>query len=220
MINGVKAMKTLEKGQDKIQKICTALREETLEPAHKEAQRIIDAARLEAEQIVIAAKKSADQLHQEAKASIEQERNVFQSSLQLGAKQALEALRQSLEKNFFNTQLSSLLDKNAADPQLVATLINAIALAVQKEGLNADLSLIIPKSIEPRRINELLLQDAVKGLKDGGIINGTFAAGAQVKIKGKNLTIDISDAALKELLSGYIVRKDFRKMLFDAPGAN
>ena len=37
-------MKTLEKGQDKIQKICAILRDQTLEPAQKEAQEIIERA--------------------------------------------------------------------------------------------------------------------------------------------------------------------------------
>lgn len=209
------AMKTLDKGQDKIKRICSVLREETLEPAEKEAQQIIAGAKAEAESIVAEGKASAEKLLQDARAAIEQERNVFNGSLQQAAKQSLESLRQSIERAFFNTQLSSIIEGNAADPQLVATLINAIAKALEKEGLSADLTALVPKTVEPRRVNELLMQDALKRLRGGGVAIGSFAAGAQVKVSGKNLTIDISEGALKELLSTYVVRKDFRKMIFD-----
>ena len=210
------AMKTLDKGQEKIKKICSVLREETLEPAEKEAQEIIDEARKQAERIIAEAQKSAEKLHLTAKAAIEKEQNVFQASLQQASKQSLEALRQSIEDRFFNSQLSSIITKNASDPQLVASLINAIVKALEKEGLNADLTALIPKSISPRQVNELILKDIINMLKDGSVKVGNFSGGAQVKLYNKALTIDISEDALKELLAGYVVRKDFRKIVFEA----
>jgi V/A-type H+-transporting ATPase subunit E len=42
---------------------------------------------------------------------------------------------------------------------------------------------------------------------------GSFKGGAQLQWHDRKLTLDMSDDALKELLSTY-VRKDFRKMLF------
>ncbi len=51
-------MKTLDKGKDRVEKIVKVLREETLEPAKEEAQRIIDEAKAEAERIVKAAERA------------------------------------------------------------------------------------------------------------------------------------------------------------------
>lgn len=208
-------MKTLEKGQEKIQKICSVLREETLEPAQQEAREIIDAAHKQAEAIIAAAEKSAEKLHLAAKESIHKEHNVFQASLLQASKQSLEALRQSIEARFFNTQLSAIIEKNAAEPQLVANLINAIAKALEKEGLAADLTALIPKNIAPRQVNELLLKEVLEVLKDKSVKIGSISAGAQVKLHNRNLTIDISEDALKELLASYVVRKDFRKLIFE-----
>ena len=53
-------MRSLEKGRDKIQKICDKLRHETLEPAIEESQQLLVEARKKAESIV------ADAEHGEA----------------------------------------------------------------------------------------------------------------------------------------------------------
>ena len=208
-------MKTLEKAQDKIKKICDVIRDETLEPAKKEASQIIFEAQKQAEQIIAEAQKSAEQLHAEARKSIEQEKSVFQASVEQASRQSLESLRQSIENKLFSTHLTSIIEKSSSDPHLVANLINAIVKALEKDGLTADLTAIIPKTIAPRAVNELLLADVLNTLKDKSVTVGTIAGGAQVKLNKKQMTIDISEHALKELLSSYVIRKDFRKMIFE-----
>lgn len=206
-------MKTLEKGREKIKNICAVLRDETLEPAQKEAARIIEEAQQQAERILSEAQKAADTMHANAKAAIEQEYNVFQSTLQQAAKQGIESLRQSVENKFFNENLEQLIEKNAADPQLIAHLINAIVKAVEKDGLATDLTALVGKTINPRQLNELLLQEVLKRLKGQTVEVGDFHAGIQLKLRDKKVTIDISESALKELLATHIARKDFRKMI-------
>lgn len=208
-------MKTLEKGQEKIQKICDVLRNETLEPAKKEAQEIIRNAHNQSKSIIEEARNAAQKLHQEAKQQIEQEKTSFQSSLIQASKQALESLRQGVEHLFFHEHLAALIEKGSADPQLMSQLINAVVKAIDKEGLNADLSAVVSKNIDPKKVNEALVTEVVKQLKGGGVQLGGFAAGVQVKLNDKRMTIDISENALRELLSNYVIRKDFRKLVFD-----
>lgn len=207
-------MKTLEKGQDKISQICSVLRDETLEPAKKQAEEIIREARRQSEEIIAEAQRAADKLLENARAAIDQESKVFQSSMQQAVRQSLEALRQSIENKFFNEQLASEIELGSRSPELVAKLINAIVKALEKEGLSADLTAIIPNSVLPKEVNDLLLQDVLKMLKEKSVVVGNFAGGAKVKINKKQMTIDITEDALRELLASYIVRKDFRKMLF------
>jgi len=209
-------MKTLEKGQDKIQKICSVLREETLEPAQKEAEKIISEAKKQAEQILYEAQKSAQQMHENAKKSIEHEHNAFQSSLVQAARQSLETLRHDVEEKFFNANLLSVIEKGAADPQLVANLINVIVKTLEKEGLAADLTALIPKSITPGQVNALLLKEVLISLQKHSVEIGKFAGGACVKLNNKKLTLDVTGEALKELLATYVVRKDFRKTVFES----
>lgn len=208
-------MKTLEKGEEKIQRICDVLREETLAPAQKQAEEIIRDAHNQAKLIIEEAKNGAQKLHLAARQEIEQEKTAFQSSLLQASRQALESLRQSVEHLFFHDHLAVLIEKGTADPQLMGNLVNTIVESIEKEGLSADLSALVSKNIDPRKVNETLLADVVKQLKAGGVQLGGFAAGVQVKLVDKKMTIDISENALRDLLSGYIIRKDFRKLVFD-----
>jgi V/A-type H+-transporting ATPase subunit E len=197
-------MRSLEKGQDKIQKICDNLRRKTLEPAEQEAQRILEEARKKAENIVAEAERQVEQMHKQARGQIEQERNVFQSALQQAAKQTVEGLRQEIEHKLFNEELQNILEKQLGDPKIVAELINGIVKAIEKDGL---------VSIED--VNALLLENVRRRLKAKPLEIGSFAGGAQVKLHGKKMTVDLSDHAIKELLANYM-RKDFRKLIFSS----
>jgi V/A-type H+-transporting ATPase subunit E len=208
-------MRSLEKGQDKIQKICDKLRRETLEPAEQEAQRILEEARKKADAIRAEAEFHAEQLLKQARGQIEQERNVFHSALQQAAKQTIEGLRQEIEHKLFNEELQNILEKQLADPKIIAELINGIVKAIEKEGLTTDLTAVIPRLISPDDVNALLIENVRKRLKGKPLEIGTFAGGAQVKLHGKKMTIDLSDQAVKELLAQYI-RKDFRKLIFSS----
>ena len=206
-------MRSLEKGQDKIQKICDRLRRETLEPAEEEAQHILKDARKKADSIKAEAEHHAEQLVKQAKGQIEQERNVFHSSLQQAAKQTIEGLRQEIEHKLFNEELQQLLENQLTDPKIVADIINGIIRAIEKEGLSTDLTAVVPRLVSPDDISSLLLEGVRKRLKGKVLEVGGFAGGAQVKLLGKKLTIDLSDQAIKELLANYM-RKDFRKLIF------
>jgi len=206
-------MKSLEKSQDRIQQICAELRKDTLEPAKNEADRIIAEAHNRGREIIVGAEKEADKLKESAKCAIEQEHNVFQSSLSQGIKQGLESLRQEIEHKLFNEQLSAAVNQGTADPQIIAKLINSIVAAIDKEGISADLSAIVPKTVSAASVNSLLIEGVLKKLKEKGVQIGSFEGGAKIQLHDKQLTIDISDGALKELLAGYI-RKDFRKIIF------
>lgn len=206
-------MKTLETGQDKIQKICDKIRRETLEPAQIEAQNVIADAKNQSEEIIKEAERHAEQILKQARQQIEQERHVFHSSLQQAAKQAVEALRQEVEHELFNAELEHILAQQFSNPDLIAQLINGIVKALEKEGISADLSVVIPQTVSAQDVAALLLGSVQQRLIERPLELGNFAGGAQVKIQGKGMKIDLSDQALKELLANY-TRKDFREYLF------
>jgi len=205
--------KALEKGEDKIQKICDSLRRETLEPAKEEAKKIVEEAKEQAERIVADARSQAEKHHAATKEAIEQERQVFYSSLEQAAKQSLEELRQAIEKKLFNEELNAVLQKHTADPKVIASIITSMITAIEKEGISADLSAVIPDAASPEEINSLLGNGILSKLRENAVSLGEFAGGAQVKMHDKKMSLEMTDAALMELLSRY-VRKDFRKFLF------
>jgi len=206
-------MKTLDKGQDKIQKICDALRSEALQPAREQADQILEEAHRQAEQLIAEAKEASAKMMADAHQAIVQQRNVFSSSLEQAAKQTLELLKQNVEQKLFHEGLDRLLEEKMADPMLIARLVDAMVVALEKEGLSTDFLAIIPKKIGAQEIVCLLLQEVVELLRMGPLPIGDFSGGAQIKLNDKKLTLDISDRALSELLKSY-VRKDFRKLIF------
>ncbi len=207
-------MKTLEKGGDKIQKICTALREETIVPAQEEAQRIVQEAQQERERIIRQAEQEAKALMANTRKQIEQERKVFETSLRQAARQSVEQLKQEIERQLFNKELHALVEKGSKAPDVVAKLIDAIVGALAKDGLDANLKALVPKTVKPAEVNALLAESILKKLSEGTVQVGTIAGGAQIRLSGKQMTLDISDEALCELLTGFL-REDFRKLFFD-----
>ena len=206
-------MKTLEQGQDKIQKICNVLRQETLEPAKEEAERILEEARAQADQIRQEAKEEAEGIIATAQQKSEQEKNVFHSSLDQASRQSVETLRQTVENQFFNEELDAVLIKELTKPSTIADLINAVVSSIEKEGITANLSVAIPKAVDPKEVAALLLDRVTKRLAKGDLDLEPFSGGAKVKLIDEKMTLEITEDALKEVLARY-VRKSFRELLF------
>ncbi len=208
-------MKGTESGKDKVKKICDILRRETLEPAGMEAEQIIRAAKEQADQIVAAAHQEVEKIHREALQDIELQRNVFQSSLGQACKQAVAALKQGIEEKLFNQELGRLMTKHMQDPKVLAQMITAVVKGIEKEGIEADLSVYIPAATPARAVNMLLAHEILEKLKEKSVLVGPLTGGIEIKLLKENMTIDISDAALKELVANYI-RKDFRELIFES----
>lgn len=206
-------MKTLETGQEKVQKICDLLRKETLEPAKQEAQSIIAEAKKEAERIHREAQHQGEKLIAETRRGLEQERNVFHSSLMQAAKQSLETLRQAIEHELFDKELHQLVVQQTTDPHVIAKLIDCIVKAIEKEGLATDISAIIPAAVSVKEVNALLASQTLHHLKDKSVTLGEISGGVKIRLENKKMTLDISNDEIESLLKRHL-RKDFRTRLF------
>lgn len=206
-------METLETGKDRVKKICEVLKRETLEPAIREAEEIVINARAEAEKIVDKAKKKAAKMVEDAQKEIDRRQNVFQASLSQACRQAIDMLKQQIEEKLFNPKLSEIIARPMSDPKVIAQLITTIVKSIEKEGINSDLSVVIPAAIPAREINDLLAKEILEKLKEKSVVLGPIKGGVEVKLHKDKITIDMTDKALKELVAGYI-RKDFRDLLY------
>jgi len=206
-------MKGLETGKDKVKKICDVLRHETIEPAKQEAREIVDNAQREADEIIQAAKREASKILHEAQMEIQKQKNVFEASLKQASRQAVEILKSDIENKLFHPELTKLLTKPLQDPHVIAKLINTVITSLQKEGVDANLSVYIPASIPARAVNELLTSAILEKLKEKSVLIGELSGGIEVKLHKENITIEISETTLKEILAQFI-RKDFRELFF------
>lgn len=206
-------MKSVDTGKEKVKKICEVLRKETIDPAKKEGDQIIAKARNEGEKIVINAKHEVARLLDDAKKKIEEERNVFQASINLACKKSVDTLKQEIEKSLFNPQLRAFVGERTKDPKVVAELITAIIKGIDKEGIDGDLRALVSKAVNVEAVNKELSKGILEQLESKSVELGEIEGGAQVKIVNRNLTIDMSDDALKSLLASF-VRDDFRSVIF------
>lgn len=208
-------MKGTESGKDKVKKICDILRRDTLEPAQQEAEAVVQSAHDSAAKIVAEAHREAERIREEARQDIQRQKNVFHSSLNQACKQALESLKQMIEGRLLNKELGALIGKKTQDPKVLANLIEAVVKAIQEKGIEADLSAYVPAKVPARDVNHLLAEEVLHQLKEKSVLIGTMGGGIEVKLHGENITLDLSDATLKELVANYI-RKDFRELIFGA----
>ncbi|MBX7067492.1 MAG: V-type ATP synthase subunit E [Parachlamydiales bacterium] len=207
-------MKGLETGKDKIQKICDALKKETLEPAKQEAREIVENAHMQAAEIVNAAKSKAALIIQEAEGEMEEKKRVFQASLNLACRQGIEQLKQKIEKELFNQELSKLVVQEMAQPKVIADLLGSFMKAMEEKGVEEDFVAKVPKSISPRSINELLASRVLDRLQNKTVVASDIAGGLQIQLKGRQITVDISDGVVRELIAQYI-RRDLRDLVFN-----
>ena len=207
-------MKALETGKDKIQKICDTLRKETLEPAKQEAREIVENAHMQAAAVVAEAQKKADSMLQDSVREMEEKKRVFHASLNLACRQGIEQLKQTIEKELFNRELANLVAKEMADPKLIANLLNSFMRSMEEKGVEEDFIALIPSEISPRAINDLLLSKVLEKLHKNSVSVGDFSGGLQIQLKGKKITIDISDSVVRELIAHYI-RRDLRDLVFN-----
>ncbi len=207
-------MKGMESGTDKVKKICDALRKETLEPALVEAEEIVDQAREEAARIVAEAQRQAERHFDEAKERIGREKEIFQAALNQASKLAVQFLKQTIEEKLFNRELAKQLASFMQNPKILADLITAVVKAIEKDGKDVDLSAYIPSAIPARDVNAFLAKEILEKLKEKSVLIAPIGGGIEVKLRNENVTLDLSDAALNELLANYI-RKDFRELFFE-----
>jgi V/A-type H+-transporting ATPase subunit E len=206
-------MENLDTGKDKIKKIGEVLKNEILQPAKEEAQKILEVAEQEARNVIRDAEAKAEEIVQSAKLRVAKERELFDISIRNVYHQGIAILRQKIENELFNSELSAWVEKQSIDTELVAKLISSLVAAIEKEGTSVDFSAYIPSQVSPGEVNALLFKSILEKLRERSVVIGEFAGGVRLKLHDKHLTLDLSDEALEELIGPYI-RKDFREILF------
>lgn len=206
-------MDAIETGKDKVKKICEVLRKETIEPAIAEAKNILQTAQNNADLIIEEARAKAAKIIHEAERDIDKKYAVFKTALNQGARQSIEWLKQEIEERLLHHNLGEMISKASSNPKVLSEMIKAVVKAVEEEGLETDLSAVIPGAVDPQEVNALLGKDLLEKLKEKSVLLGPKKGGVEVKLHKEHITIDLSDTALLELMTQY-VRKDFHQYFF------
>ncbi len=197
-----------------MQEICDLLRKETLEPAKQEAEEIVENAHAEAKKIVEEAKKEAEKLEKQEEKKREQREKSFQASLSLAARQAVADLKQTIERKLFKESLKDSLSAAIQEKGVLVSMIKTLLKIVEKEGLEGDFSLVLPEKEKLSLVQELAKEGLSRWEKNLLFVEG-MQGGVKLKLEKKQVTLDMSEEALVDLLGKYL-RSDFKAFLFNS----
>lgn len=207
-------MKAFDTGNDKVRKLCEVLQKDTLDPAREEALQIVERAHEEAQRIIDEANTHAKELIEEAKERINQEKQVFETSVALSAKQAISSLQQDIEGILLEKGFSSLVKKALSSEIATGKLLEVLVQSVKEAGIEGSLLAVLPAHVKKDEVCAVMAQEAIEAIQNM-TVEPTLRGGVQLKIVDQNLVLDFSDQVVKELLSTY-VREDFREKIFNA----
>jgi V/A-type H+/Na+-transporting ATPase subunit E len=206
-------MKPLDKGKDRLKKICDVLIEQTLKPAEEQAQDLVR----KAEETVAKMKKEAEQeievLRERSRQEREKMETAFKASLKQAWNQTIETLKQTILNQLFREELQYLTAHSLKEKDVIAKIISALISCLEKEGIQGDLSVAISSQISPREINEYLSAQILQRLREKSVLLSSIPGGVIVKLHDEKVTLDFSENALNELMESFL-RKDFRDFIF------
>ena len=202
----------LESADNKVREICAILRKETLEPAQDEVKRILSNAEKEADEMIRRAKEEVLKIREENKKDLANELKAHEGSIQLAIKQGISTLRQGVEK-IFAQELGSEIEKVMVKEDAIARAIEVVFSLLEKEGMKLDLRAMLPKHVDITAICNKLTHDFGERVKKDAIQIEDIKGGALIKLKEKKMSIDITDAAIRELLASYVI-PELREKIF------
>jgi V/A-type H+/Na+-transporting ATPase subunit E len=203
-------MESRTTSDERLAAICQMIRNETLDPALKEAETIKLVAEREAARIKAEAKLDAEKIIHDARQAATEEKEAFEASLQQGSLQFLGVLKEQVEKNLFDANINKYLTSEFADNVRVGQLIELIMAGLKKEGIFGNIELYLGSHIARQDIAEHLLKESLSGITT---LKGDFPSGILVKVSDQHLSIEITPEAIQEIITPF-VRPDFRRFLF------
>lgn len=204
----------LESSDDKIKQICDEISIKTIRPAKIQAKEILEDAKLKAQGIIDEANEQKEQLLKEAANEVMQKNNVANASLNMAIKQSIAKLKQQIVEKLFSKELETLLQNTMNNETIVAQIIEVMLTAINKQGVDANLGAALSSGVDKQKVYAALSSSVKDRLDEQNIVIGSFKAGAQVVIREKNLCLDLSDDAVKELLSEYVL-DDLKEKIFE-----
>lgn len=199
--------------QNKVAEICKQLTKDTLEPAQEEAKRIIEDAEKEASSMIENAKKEIEELQKAKDEHFKQKTSVYESSIRMALNQALSMLRTQITEQLFAPKLRELLQAGLNETTVIASLIQAIVEDIREKGVNTSLQASIAKGASVEEVNKTLISAVKDQLQEHSVSLGAFNGGVTVKLVEDNISLEITDTALKELVMQY-VSEELRNVLF------
>ena len=207
-----------------VKELIDRIRDEGVQTARDEAERIISDAKVQAARIVADAKAEAAATKKETRAALEREQTATIEALRIAARDTGLELRSAI-LSAFEEHVRRLVTDVTSDGSVLRDMILVLAGRAAEEVIkNKDAAILIPKRAADEvsaELEEFLQRSAVafsadvlrKGVEL--IPSSEVKGGARVRLAGDDLEIDLSDEALSEMMLKLLLPR-YRKILVEA----
>ena len=208
-------MRLLETGNDKVKKICEVLKRETIDPARQQAESIIEEAKAEAEKIIASAEQKSTKMLKETEDKIASQQEVFKASIQVAFKQSIGKLKSEIFTKVFQQGLLQKIRDGFQDPNILGECLKVICQSLNSMGSNVDPLIIVSKKFDKNQLSQMIVKLGLEHLQNKIIPKGDFSSGIQIRIENENLTIDITDQAVEQLILKFS-SDTLKKLIFNS----
>lgn len=196
-----------------VERICKVLKSETIDPAKKEANEILNQAKMRAEEIIETAEKQAKEIINDSEQKVIDQRKIFVDEIKHIAKETIRKLHDEVLQ-LFSKDFKQRIADSANNPNYIAKAIESILDALKKEGINANMEAYVSKHVAVESVAKELAVDVVKQLDDGKLLKvGDHAGGCSILIKDEQLSISLTEVQLNDILKDQ-VQHELETLLF------
>lgn len=215
-------MPKVEQAEHGVQALIDRIREQAVEAGRREADALREQAQTEAAALVEAAKREREAMLSEARKHIEIEQQAGRAAVQMAARDVMLALEASVVSRF-EAHVARLVSDTLQDPALMRQLVLVLAGRVANELLvDKQLEIVVSALLDEHPANQPMpakVRDGILGISHGMLREGVelsvsnqLTSGAKVKLVGEAAEVDLSAAAISEMLLAYLTPR-FRALL-------
>lgn len=215
-------MAKVEQAEHGVQALIDRIREQAVEAGRREADALREQAQTEAAALIEAAKREREAMLSEARKHIEIEQQAGRAAVQMAARDVMLALEASVVSRF-EAHVARLVSDTLQDPALMRQLVLVLAGRVANELLaDKQLEIVVSALLDEHPANEPMpakVRDGILGISHGMLREGVelsvskqLTSGVKVKLVGEAAEVDLSAAAISEMLLAYLTPR-FRALL-------
>lgn len=198
----------------KIQEISEHLKANIIEPAEREAKKIIDEAQQKSVEIIAAAEKEVQGITLESEKRAKQKLDSVEAALRLSGKQAITALKKALEGEILNRTLGQPLAVVLEDEEVLKAIISEMVKAYVEHDFSGEIEILLSEK-NREKLKNYIKSESTKAIKDGIKLSiESVGSGCKVIFKENHAVFDFSAEAVTELLAGFL-RNELRSYIFE-----
>ncbi|MEM9049264.1 MAG: hypothetical protein AAGC92_11160 [Pseudomonadota bacterium] len=195
------------------------LRSEGVEAGRAEAARLTSEAESAAAEILAAARREAESLRTQAQRAAETYEAAGREALQIAMRDAIMTMKSDLMAQL-EADVQRMVTSTVAEPDMLERMILELVGAVRDaSGIGENTEIILPASLrtgeaesaDPEEIRSGPLSRFALGLAQARLKDGVefyaddaLGVGLRARLADKDLTVDLSDAAIAALLMRYL----------------